>query len=51
MPDWARAKAFSGVSAFRAEISSTVISPKRMASEKQTVQRMEVGAGRSVITI
>ena len=40
----------SGVFARTAVTSSTVVSPKRMACEKQTVRRMAVGCGRSVIT-
>ena len=37
--------------ACRAITSSTSTSPKRSASEKQTVRRMEVGWGRSVMTM
>ena len=44
-------RASSGLSARRAVTSSTRMEPNRIACEKQTVRRMALGRGRSVITI
>ncbi len=50
MPCSASAAASSAVSARRASTPSTTVSPNRMASEKHTVRRIDVGCGRSVST-
>ena len=50
MPCSVSAAASAAVSARRACTPSTTVSPNRIASEKHTVRRIDVGCGRSVST-